>query len=152
MPHSCIGNYMTYDTITVYYNWNCHTITIITINAFLKSLINDHSKTRNPFNKSIIYFSDGSTIQYKNYENFTNLLMHGKDFGMEAKYHFKNIKRNWRQYFNSQSFRGRCCSNIFDWRFTSYTKYCRSNTTNVLCQLFWQRLVFWDSKLCFYWE
>ena len=35
-----------------------------------------------------IYSSDGSSIQYKNYENFTNLLMHGKDFGMEGKYHF----------------------------------------------------------------
>ena len=88
MPHSCIGNYMTYDTITVYNNWNYYAITIITINAFLKSLINDHPKTRNLFNKSIIYFSDGSTVQYKNYKNFTNLLMHGKDFGMEAKYHF----------------------------------------------------------------
>ena len=26
----------------------------------------------------------------------------------------KNIKTNWRQYFNLQNFRGRCCSNIFD--------------------------------------
>ena len=53
---------MTYDTITVYYNWNYYTTTIITINTFLKSVINDHPKTINFFNKSIIYFSDGSTI------------------------------------------------------------------------------------------
>ena len=79
---------MTYDTITVCYNCNYYTIAIVTINAFLKSLINDHPKTKNPFNKSTIYFSYGSTIQYQNYKNFTNLLMHGKDFGMEAKYHF----------------------------------------------------------------
>ena len=56
--------------------------------AVLKTLINDHPKTIYPFTKSIIYFTDGSSIQYKNYENFTNLLMHGKYFGMEAKYHF----------------------------------------------------------------
>ena len=55
---------MTYDTITVCYNCNYYTIAIVTINAFLKSLINDHPKTKNPFNKSIIYFSYGSTIQY----------------------------------------------------------------------------------------
>ena len=64
----------------------------------------------------------------------------------------KNIKTNWRQHFNLQNFRGRFCSNIFDQRFTSYTKYCRSNTKKVLCLLFWKGLVFWDSKLCFYWE
>ena len=79
---------MTYDTIIVYYNYKYYTIIIITTNALLKILINDHPKTRNSFNKSIIYFGDGSSIQYKNYENFPNLLMHRKDFGMEAKYHF----------------------------------------------------------------
>ena len=58
---------MTYDTITVSYNCNYYTIAIVTINAFLKSLINDHPKTKNHnknHNKSIIYFSYGSTIQY----------------------------------------------------------------------------------------
>ena len=59
-----------------------------TIYAFLKSLINDPAKTKNSFNKSKIYSNNGSSIQCKNYECFTNLLMHGKDFGMEAKYHF----------------------------------------------------------------
>ena len=65
---------MTHNTITVY--------------AFLKTLINDHIKARYPFLKSKSYFSDGSPAQYKNYKNFTNLLMHKKDFGMNAEWHF----------------------------------------------------------------
>ena len=65
---------MTHNTITVY--------------AFLKTHIIDHMKTRYPFLKSISYFSDGSPPQYKNYKNFTNLLMHKKDFRMKAEWHF----------------------------------------------------------------
>ena len=34
------------------------------------------------------YFSDGFPAQYKNYKNFTNLLMHKKVFGMKAEWHF----------------------------------------------------------------
>ena len=71
---SCISCHMTHNIITVY--------------AFLKTLINDHIKTRYPFLKSISYFIDGSPAQYKNYKNFTNLLMHKKDFGMKAGWHF----------------------------------------------------------------
>ena len=67
---SCISCHMTHDIITVY--------------AFLKTLINDHIKTRYPFLKSISYFIDGSPAQYKNYKKFTNLLMHKKDFGVKA--------------------------------------------------------------------
>ena len=67
---SCISNYMTQNTITVY--------------AFLKTLINDHIKTRYPFFKRVSYFSDGSPAQYKNYKNFTNLLIHKKHFGIKA--------------------------------------------------------------------
>ena len=57
---------MTHDTITVY--------------TLLKTLINDHIKTRYLFLKSTSYFSDISPAQYKNYKNFTNLPMHKKDF------------------------------------------------------------------------
>ena len=71
---SCISYQMTHNTIAVY--------------AFLKTLIYDHIRTRYPFVKSISYFSDGSSAQYKNYKNFTNLLMHKKDFGMKAEWHF----------------------------------------------------------------
>ena len=66
---------MTHNTITVY--------------AFLKTLINDHIKTRYPFLKSISYFSDGSPAQYKTIKTlFTNLLMRKKDFRMKAEWHF----------------------------------------------------------------
>ena len=60
----------------------------ITVYAFLKTLINDPIKTRYPFLKSISYFSDGSPGQYTNYKNLTTLLMHKKDFGMKAEWHF----------------------------------------------------------------
>ena len=65
---------MTHNTITVY--------------AFLKTLINDHTKTRYPFLKNISYFSDGSPARYKKFKNFTNLLLHKKDFGMKAERYF----------------------------------------------------------------
>ena len=66
---------MTHNTITVY--------------AFLKTLINDHIKTRYPFLKSISYFSDGSPAQYKTIKTlFTILLMRKKDFRMKAEWHF----------------------------------------------------------------
>ena len=56
---------MTHNTITVY--------------AFLKTLINDHIKTRYPFLKSVSYISDGFPAQYKTIRTlFTNLLMHKK--------------------------------------------------------------------------
>ena len=59
-----------------------------TVYAFLKTLVNDHVKTRYPFLKNISYFSDGSPAQYKNYKNFANLLIHKKDFGMKEEWHF----------------------------------------------------------------
>ena len=67
---SCICDHMTRNTITVH--------------AFLKTLINDHIKTRYPFLKSKSYFSDCYPAQYKKYKNFTNLLMRKKYFGMKA--------------------------------------------------------------------
>ena len=36
----------------------------------------------------VYYFSDGAASQYKNYKNFCNLVMHVKDFGMSAEWHF----------------------------------------------------------------
>ena len=59
----------------------------ITVYAFLKTLINAHIKTRYAFLKSIHYFSVGSPAQYKNYKNFTYLLMCKKDFGIKAEWH-----------------------------------------------------------------
>ena len=57
---------------------------IIIVYAFLKALINGHIKVRYLFLKSISYFSDNSPAQYKSYENFTDLLMHKKDFWNES--------------------------------------------------------------------
>ena len=71
---SCISNHMTHNTTTVY--------------AFLKTVINNHIKIRYPFLKSISCFIDGSPVQYKNYKNFRNLIMHKKDFVMKAECHF----------------------------------------------------------------
>ena len=71
---SCINDYQTHNTITVY--------------AFLKTFINDNIKTRYSFLKSIGYSCDGSPARYINYKNFINLLMPKKDFGMKAEWHF----------------------------------------------------------------
>lgn len=38
--------------------------------------------------KKIFYFSDGSTTQYKNRNNFAHLLRHEEDFGCRAEYFF----------------------------------------------------------------
>ena len=67
---SCIKNHMAHNIIIVY--------------AFLKALINGHIKVRYLFLKSISYFSDNSPAQYKSYKNFTDLLMHKKDFWNES--------------------------------------------------------------------
>ena len=67
---SCIKNHMARNIIIVY--------------AFLKALINGHIKVRYLFLESISYFSDNSPAQYKSYKNFTDLLMHKKDFWNES--------------------------------------------------------------------
>ena len=65
------SDHITHNTITAY--------------AFLKTLINHHIKTKYHFFKSISDFSDGSPAEHRNY---TNLLMHKKDFRMNAEWHF----------------------------------------------------------------
>ena len=59
----------------------------IAVHAFLKKVVPFVSNLH-PQLKKIIYFSDGSAAQYKNFKNFTNLLMHQEDFGMSAEWHF----------------------------------------------------------------
>ena len=65
---------MTHDTVTVY--------------TFLQVLIKEHIKPTYPFIKKIIYFSDGSAAQYKNYKIFLNLLHHETDFSKRVEWHF----------------------------------------------------------------
>ena len=69
-----ISNHMTHNTIAVY--------------TLLQVLINEHIKPRYPFIKKTIYFSDGSSAQYKNYKNFSNLLHHETDFNIRSEWHF----------------------------------------------------------------
>ena len=38
----------------------------------------------------VFYFSDGSGVQYKNFKNFTNLLLHEQDFDLKAEWHWQN--------------------------------------------------------------
>lgn len=38
--------------------------------------------------KKVIHFTDGAASQYKNCKNFTNLLFHKEDFGVEGEWHF----------------------------------------------------------------
>lgn len=36
----------------------------------------------------VIYFTDGSSSQYKNKKNFLNICHHEQDFGLEGEWHF----------------------------------------------------------------
>jgi hypothetical protein len=38
--------------------------------------------------KEIVYFSDGSPVQYKNRKNLLNTTCHNEDFGVPAEWHF----------------------------------------------------------------
>ena len=61
---------------------------IVTVYTFLQVLIKEHIKPTYPFIKKIIYFSDGTAAQYKNYKNFLNLLHHETDFSKRVEWHF----------------------------------------------------------------
>ncbi len=54
---------------------------------FMELLNMDLLDCRLNINK-IIYLSDGASGQYKNHKNFTNLLLHPKDFNYNAEWHF----------------------------------------------------------------
>lgn len=57
------------------------------VHTFQKYLIED-IKNNVPAIKKIIYFTDGSSSQYKNQKNFLNLCLHENDFGLAAEWHF----------------------------------------------------------------
>ena len=59
----------------------------VAVHAFQAKVI-DHIKTVTPHVTHIHYFSDGAAGQYKNFKNFANLVMHYKDFGISAQWHF----------------------------------------------------------------
>lgn len=67
---------------------DCLSHDTVAVHLFQRKLIN-YLKSRLDFNISeIIYFSDGSVTQYKNYKNFVNLCHHINDFGLKAQWHF----------------------------------------------------------------
>lgn len=55
--------------------------------TFQKSLL-QHLKRELLHLKHIIYFSDGSAAQYKNYKNLINLCFHHDDYGLTAEWNF----------------------------------------------------------------
>ncbi len=74
----------------------CHSLCIISdclkhdtvaVHTFLKQVL-PHVRNLLPTLKKVIYFSDGSAAQYKNYKNFRNLMQHKEDFGLQAEWHF----------------------------------------------------------------
>lgn len=71
--HIVISDVMAHDTKAVY--------------SFQKKLIRN-LKERFPELEEIIYISDGCAAQYKNKNNFKNICLHEKDFGIKAQWHF----------------------------------------------------------------
>ena len=63
----------------------CNTIQLLSTR---QAKVMDHIKTVTPHVTHIHYFSDGAAGQYKNFKNFANLVMHYKDFGISAQWHF----------------------------------------------------------------
>lgn len=57
------------------------------VHTFQRYLIED-IKNNVPAIKKVIYFTDGSSSQYKNKKNFLNLCCHENDFGVPAEWHF----------------------------------------------------------------
>lgn len=55
--------------------------------TFQKSVL-QYLKQNCPYLTNVVYFSDGSSAQYKNYKNFINLCYHEEDYGMTAEWHF----------------------------------------------------------------
>ena len=67
---ACISNYMVHDTVAVY--------------CFLQKLLNEYVKVDFPHVHKVFCFDDGPGAQYKNFKNFTNLLLHEQDFDLKA--------------------------------------------------------------------
>lgn len=68
-----ISDHLVHDTVAVY--------------TFQKHLIDD-IKNIAPSVEKVIYFSDGSSSQYKNKKNFVNVCHHVTDFGIKSEWNF----------------------------------------------------------------
>ena len=51
-------------------------------------MLNEYNKSDFPYVHKVLYFSDGSSGQYKNFKNFANLLLHEQDFDWKAEWNF----------------------------------------------------------------
>ena len=71
---ACISNHMVHDTVTVYY--------------LLQKLLTEYVKAEFTHFHKVFYFSDGSGAQYKNFKNFTSLLLQEQNFDLKAEWHF----------------------------------------------------------------
>ena len=65
---------MVHDTVTVYY--------------LLQKLLTEYVKAEFTHFHKVFYFSDGSGAQYKNFKNFTSLLLQEQNFDLKAEWHF----------------------------------------------------------------
>lgn len=60
-----------------------------TFHVFRSAVLPEIIRGLRPFVfKKVIYISDGCGGQYKNFKNFSNLMLHEADFGLEAEWHF----------------------------------------------------------------
>lgn len=60
-----------------------------TFHVFRQAVMPEIISCLSPFSfKKIFYISDGCGGQYKNFKNFSNLMMHQTDFGIDAEWHF----------------------------------------------------------------
>lgn len=87
--HSLNSNHMTHDAVTVH--------------CFVKKLLGFLCGILNV--KKVYYFTDGAASQYKNRKIFVNLAFHGKDFTINAEWHFfcycsrqRSKRWNWGKY------------------------------------------------------
>lgn len=69
----CISDCLKHDTNTFY--------------AFQKTAL-AYVQGKLPHIEHVIYFSDGSSAQYKNFKNFVNLCYHKQDYGLTAEWNF----------------------------------------------------------------
>ena len=56
--------------------------------ATFQSKLIDYLKGKHPNVKKVYYFSDGCGGQFKNCKNFSNLIHHKLDYGLDAEWHF----------------------------------------------------------------
>ena len=74
MSYAAVSECLNHDTVAVH--------------SFQKKFISQLKQKMGRPPSKVYYFSDGSSAQYKNFKNFSNVLYHEVDFGMKAEWHF----------------------------------------------------------------